>query len=166
MPGVGKLILLQIQGFRFGNSRVRQDTFAEQVKVRQENTTATWGSARSALSVEFLSFRKIILLNLLWGDASAIFKQHSGNCQTSSAMTVATCEHFSGTSSTHQRKFRSSRHLCANFIFYCRLTVSERISERLFQGITREIRSFSNFFILESFFVGNKFVSEHITQFI
>ena len=47
-------------------SRVRQDTFAEKVKVRQENITAPWGSARSALS-EFLAFRKIILLNLLWG---------------------------------------------------------------------------------------------------
>ena len=30
--------------------RVQQDTFAEQVKVRQENMTARWGSARSALS--------------------------------------------------------------------------------------------------------------------
>ena len=43
-----------------------QDTFAERVKVRQENMTATWGSARSALS-KFLACREIILLNLLWG---------------------------------------------------------------------------------------------------
>ena len=47
-------------------SRVRQDTFAEKVQVRQENITAPWGSARSALA-EFFAFRKIILLNLLWG---------------------------------------------------------------------------------------------------
>ena len=47
-------------------SRVRQDTFAEKVKVRQESINAAWGSARSVL-FEFLAFRKIILLSLLWG---------------------------------------------------------------------------------------------------
>ena len=38
---------------------VWQDTFAEQVKVRQGNMTAAWGSARSKLS-KFLAFREII----------------------------------------------------------------------------------------------------------
>ena len=46
--------------------RVRQDTLAEPVRVRQRNMTATLGSARSTLS-KILAFRKIILLNLLWG---------------------------------------------------------------------------------------------------
>ena len=46
--------------------RVRQETFAEQVKVWQENLTATWGSARSTFA-KFLAFTEIILLNLVWG---------------------------------------------------------------------------------------------------
>ena len=45
--------------------RIRQHTFAERVKVRQENMTATWGSAISTLS-KVLAFREIILLNLFW----------------------------------------------------------------------------------------------------
>ena len=45
--------------------RVREDTFPEQVRVRQENMTATWGSARSTLS-KVLAFREIILLNLVF----------------------------------------------------------------------------------------------------
>ena len=64
--GSARLSFSKFRALGSAISRVRQDTFAEKVKVRQENVTAPWGSARSALS-EFLAFRKIILLNLLWG---------------------------------------------------------------------------------------------------
>ena len=51
---------------RFGNFEGSVNTFAEKVKVRQENITAPRGSAKGALS-RFLACREIILLNLLWG---------------------------------------------------------------------------------------------------
>ena len=67
IPGFGKIIpFSKFRALGSAISRVRQDTFAEKVKVRQENITAPSGSARSALS-EVLVFRKIILLNLFWG---------------------------------------------------------------------------------------------------
>ena len=64
--GSARLSFSKFRALGSALSRVRQDAFAEKVKVRQENITVPWGSARSALS-EFLAFRKIILLNLLWG---------------------------------------------------------------------------------------------------
>ena len=68
-PGFSKTSFSKLRALGSAIWRVRQDTFAERVRVRQENTTATWGSARSTLS-KILAFRKIIfkiLLNLLWG---------------------------------------------------------------------------------------------------
>ena len=44
IPGFGKIILLRI-------GQVRQDTFAEQVRVQQENMTATWFSVKNALQI-------------------------------------------------------------------------------------------------------------------
>ena len=66
------------QGFGSEIWRVRQHTFAEPIKVRQESMTATWESARSMLS-KFLAFREIILLNLFWGGSTMCPKIQSGN---------------------------------------------------------------------------------------
>ena len=51
IPGFGSMIiLLQIQGFRFGDLGGSATHLAERGKVRQENMTAIWGLARSMLS--------------------------------------------------------------------------------------------------------------------